>query len=788
VLSVVSTALILSTAALLGPTLPFAGSLAPAARAAGSTGCASADMYVVAHQDDSLLFQSPALLQDIQSGDCVRTIFLTAGDNGRDQSYWSLRERGVEAAYADMAGVANSWATSTLTADGHPISLATLVGRPNVSLLFMRLPDGDWPDGLGTSLYGFQSLRQLWSYGNPSDNLGPSISTIDAVDRSTAYGYQDLIDTLAALMTSFQPQLIATQNFLNAFGDGDHADHVATAYFTQAAQSLYTTPHQLVGYESYETSAQPENVSPFLLEGKSSAFFRYGEYDYHVCSDAAGCAGTEYDGWLSREYVAGVETTGVVANAGHPQTVASGAQVTLDGSASSDSEGRPLSYRWTQTGGPSVSLSGADSAQPSFTAPDGPAALTFSLVVSDGSQSSAPDSTGVDVKAPGGGENVALLATAAASSQNASTGQTAAKAIDGVISGYPEDYEAEWATMHEGAGATLTLSWPQSYVLETVVLFDRPNSKDQITAGELTLSDGSSVSFGSLPNDGGALTVNLPARPTTSLKMTVTGVSSSTKNVGLAEIQAWGSAGDGGPSGAAPSITSAGSATFTSGTQESFTVRAGGEPAPALTESGALPEGLGFHDNGDGTATLAGTAEAIGAPGSSQDYPLTFTAVNESGTAEQSFTLTVVAPAGGGENVALLATAAASSQNASTGQTAAKAIDGVISGYPEDYEAEWATMHEGAGATLTLSWPQSYVLETVVLFDRPNSKDQITAGELTLSDGSSVSFGSLPNDGGALTVNLPARPTTSLKMTVTGVSSSTKNVGLAEIQAWGSAG
>ena len=76
------------------------------------------------------------------------------------------------------------------------------------------------------------------------------------------------------------------------------------------------------------------------------------------------------------------------------------------------------------------------------------------------------------------------------------------------------------------------------------MLFDRPNTNDQITSGTLTFSDGTSVTFGALPNAGTTgLTVTLPkAVNTTTLKMTVTGVSSTTLNVGLSEIQAFGSA------------------------------------------------------------------------------------------------------------------------------------------------------------------------------------------------------------------------------------------------------
>ena len=63
-----------------------------------------------------------------------------------------------------------------------------------------------------------------------------------------------------------------------------------------------------------------------------------------------------------------------------------------------------------------------------------------------------------------------------------------------------------------------------------------------------------------------------------------------------------------------------------------------GSPTPALSETGSLPSGVTFTDNGDGTATLAGTPAA----GTGGTYPITITASNGVGAdATQTFTLTV---------------------------------------------------------------------------------------------------------------------------------------------------
>ena len=90
----------------------------------------------------------------------------------------------------------------------------------------------------------------------------------------------------------------------------------------------------------------------------------------------------------------------------------------------------------------------------------------------------------------------------------------------------------------------------------------------------------------------------------------------------------------------APTITSAGSATFTAGTAGTFTITTTGFPVASLTETGALPAGVTFTDNGNGTATLSGTATS---PGTSV---LTITASNAvAPVATQTFTLTIAAVA-----------------------------------------------------------------------------------------------------------------------------------------------
>lgn len=87
-----------------------------------------------------------------------------------------------------------------------------------------------------------------------------------------------------------------------------------------------------------------------------------------------------------------------------------------------------------------------------------------------------------------------------------------------------------------------------------------------------------------------------------------------------------------------PAIASEESATFTEGAEGSFTVTATGFPTPGISESGTLPNGVGFDPS---TGVLSGTPTQEGV------YHIVFTASNGVGSnAVQHFTLTVdAAPA-----------------------------------------------------------------------------------------------------------------------------------------------
>jgi hypothetical protein len=90
-----------------------------------------------------------------------------------------------------------------------------------------------------------------------------------------------------------------------------------------------------------------------------------------------------------------------VAEAGVKQTVIVGTEVVLNGGASYDADNGPaadITYNWSKTRGPLVTLDGADTDTPSFT-PTLKGTYVFSLIVYDGSAYSKKDKVTVSVKA-----------------------------------------------------------------------------------------------------------------------------------------------------------------------------------------------------------------------------------------------------------------------------------------------------------------------------------------------------------------------------------------------------
>lgn len=255
---------------------------------------------VVAHQDDDIFFQSPDLLHDIQAGNCVRTVYLTAGDAGSNNYYWLTREQGSEAAYSFMTIEDDPiWVSRIIKmADSQYITIATPRNNPRVSLIFMRLPDGN-VDGSGFKSSAYQSLQKL--------NDG-KIRTIKTVDGQSDFSAAQIEAILTHLMNHYKPSEIRTQNTERRVAGSthlDHSDHVNAGKLTEIAYRQYdnfsTTPIKY--YVGYPIFNRPANVSAADANQKELTFLRYAKFDRFVCQTAEQCGRTPtYNAYFHRQY------------------------------------------------------------------------------------------------------------------------------------------------------------------------------------------------------------------------------------------------------------------------------------------------------------------------------------------------------------------------------------------------------------------------------------------------------------------------------------------------------
>ena len=125
-----------------------------------------------------------------------------------------------------------------------------------------------------------------------------------------------------------------------------------------------------------------------------------------------------------------------VANAGDLQTVAIGATVMLDGSASTDSDGTIATYAWvhTTTDGvaPTTAITVANGETSTFTAPDAAAELVFTLTVTDDDAATHSDMVTITVTAPVVTTNQPPVANAGA--DQSVTASTTGVTLDGAAS------------------------------------------------------------------------------------------------------------------------------------------------------------------------------------------------------------------------------------------------------------------------------------------------------------------------------------------------------------------
>ena len=291
-LAIAGVALALMATAVVGAPVPRPAATCPVGRTAG----------VFAHQDDDILFANPAIAGRIARGECVFTLYLSAGDAGEPAQYWIGREAGSRAAYARMAGVPDRWVRHLKSVHGRSVITYSLRANPRISLGFLRLPDG-LNRGTGFPSTGNRSLFQLWT------GVIDDIWTTDGVH----YTRDELVRVVRALVLGFAPRQVITNDFTRPFQcqpdscvrPFDHSDHVATGYITRAAVPGLFRKGAVLGAKGYPAVFENlPNVADPVLARKTAIFAAYTAHDPLVCQGATACLDdVEYGNFLRRQYL-----------------------------------------------------------------------------------------------------------------------------------------------------------------------------------------------------------------------------------------------------------------------------------------------------------------------------------------------------------------------------------------------------------------------------------------------------------------------------------------------------
>ena len=217
------------------------------------------------------------------------------------------------------------------------------------------------------------------------------------------------------------------------------------------------------------------------------------------------------------------------ANAGANKTVAEGATVTLEGTGTDPDTGTTLTYSWARKAGETdnaVTLTNANTASASFTAPDGiaeDATLTFVLTVSDGT-ASATDEVVITVT----GENAAATFSVSGPSSVSEGAGTATYSVS--LSAEPEsDVTVKYATSDgTGDGAatagsdytaksgTLTFTaedWNTAQTVDVAITDDAVDEADETFTFTLSEPDGG-ASLSASPSVATIITDNDEPLPT----------------------------------------------------------------------------------------------------------------------------------------------------------------------------------------------------------------------------------------------------------------------------------
>ncbi|HEX3534574.1 MAG TPA: PIG-L family deacetylase [Gemmatimonadaceae bacterium] len=222
------------------------------------------DVIVVAHEDDWQLFMGDILTTRLRLGNRGVFVYLTAGDDGRDSTYWQTRERAALQSTRIAAGLSIGQPLSCSVVEIHQHPIKRCVDR-DIESYFLRLPDGK-RNGKGFSRYGHQSLRKLRAKPR---------SEISAIDASTTYrGLTDLMTTVGEIAQLDSTAVtVHTSDPSIRRNPHDHFDHRITGLLVQDLRKQHRVAAMY--YLGYALATRAPNRSTGQVQAKTTLLLAY---------------------------------------------------------------------------------------------------------------------------------------------------------------------------------------------------------------------------------------------------------------------------------------------------------------------------------------------------------------------------------------------------------------------------------------------------------------------------------------------------------------------------------
>ena len=209
----------------------------------GDTLVPAAELVIVAHQGDDLVFLEPDVADAALRGQGLTVVYVTAGSGEGGVELAESRDGGLPAAYRAIAG-AGDWRCGWIDLVGHAAEHCRLAPA-GISLVFLGTPDGG-ADGSAPD-----SLLNLWQ--------GNAASATTVARRTATYDRAGLVATLAQIIDTTAPRALRTLEVASTHG-ADHSDHELVGALALLATAASPRSPALTAYRGDNIADEPANA------------------------------------------------------------------------------------------------------------------------------------------------------------------------------------------------------------------------------------------------------------------------------------------------------------------------------------------------------------------------------------------------------------------------------------------------------------------------------------------------------------------------------------------------